>query len=107
MWIPALQSSQTNRVHSRVAAISPSGDSALRLTTTIWSRDTVLKVAQALATRARVVNIDQPVTVAIVNQIEPSALSWGERNPGKIIVISLLGTFLVLAGLFGIFLLTS
>lgn len=108
VWVAALRAPQGNRFRCRVVAVSPSGAADLRLTEgIIWSQDAVIRVAQALARDARVVNIDQPVTPAIVKQMEPAALSWGERNPGKLVALSLLGTFGVLAGLFGIFLLTS
>ena len=107
VWISALQAGQTGRVQSRVVVINRSGDAALRLTTAVWPRETLVKVARTLSTTARLVNIDQPVTVAVMKYQEPAALSWGERNPGKVVALSLFGTFAVLAALFGIFVLTS
>lgn len=107
VWIPALLAGQTGRVRSRLVVVDRSGDAALRLTTAVWPRETLVKVAQTLSTMARIVNIDQPVTVAMVKQLEPAALSWGERSPGKLAALSFLGTFAALAALFGIFVLTS
>jgi hypothetical protein len=107
VWIAALQAGQTGRVRSRLIAVGHSGDAALRLTTAVWPRETLVKVAQTLSTTARLVSIDQPVTVAMVKQFEPAALSWGERNPGKLVALSVLGTFAALAALFGIFVLTG
>jgi hypothetical protein len=108
VWIPALQAPQGNKFRSRVVAVSRSGAAELRLSEgMIWSKEAVVAVARALATGARVVTVDQPVAPGMLKQVEPVALSWGERNPGMVVVLSLLGTFGVLALLFGIFVLTS
>jgi hypothetical protein len=107
IWIDALHTAQAGRVRSRLAVIDRSGEAALRLTTAVWPRETLVKVAQTLSAMARSVNIDQPVTVAMVKQLEPAALTWGERNPGKLAGLAVLGTFAALAALLGIFVLTS
>ena len=107
VWIPALQAGQAGRIRSRLVAIDRSGNAALRLTTAVWPRETLVRVAQTLSSTARLVHLDQAVTVAMVNQVEPAALSWGERNPGKLAGVAVLGTFAAIAALFGIFVLTS
>lgn len=106
-WIPALQAGQAGRVQSRLVVVDRSGGAALRLTTPTWSPATLVRVAEAVATKDRFVHLDQPTTLVEAAFREPEVLSWGERHPFRVVALALFGTLAVLALLFGVFVLTS